>query len=253
VTRRALARLGFAATAVLYVVVGATAAQLALRGARDPAAGMPGALAWLLRQAHGRVATRAVAAGLASFALWHLLEARARRKGWLERIGHAIGAIGYLGLTATAVSLLARGPGAGVGFPEASFDGLFSRPIGIVLLRVAGLFSIGGGIYEIWQGVTGRLRQRFAVRGLAADAARFLRRTARFGLAARGVVLIVIGAIPLRVARGLEAARMASVGGALGALSGSAWGGPWLAGVVAVGLVAYGLYMGVLAIAVRRT
>ncbi len=251
-TRRALARLGFAATAVLYVVVGSTAAQLAVRGAREPAAGMPGALRWLLLAPHGRAITGAVAAGLAAFALWHLFEARARRRGWLERIGHAVGVAGYLGLTATAVSLLLRGPGSGGAVPGVSFDRLFSRPLGILLLRVAGLVSIGGGAYEIWQGVTGRLRQRFAVRWLAPDAARLLRRAARFGLAARGVVLIGIGSIPLRVARGLEAARMANVGGALGAISRSTWGGPWLAGVVAVGLVAYGLYMGVLALAVRR-
>lgn len=251
-TRRALARFGFAATAVLYVVVGALAARLALRGARHPAAGMPGALRWLLGEPHGRAVLAAVAAGLAGFAVWHLLEARSRRRGWLERAGHLAGAAGYLGLTGTAVSLLLRGREPDGSLSRSLLAWLLARPFGVLLLEAAGVATLAVGIYELWQGATGRLRQRFATRGLPADAAHLVRRMARFGLASRGLVLTVIGLFQVRAARTLEPSDVSEIGGALKALSRSPSGGPILAGVVAVGLVAYGLYMAVLAVAARR-
>jgi hypothetical protein len=246
-----LSRFGFAATAVLYVVVGATTARLALAGAQDPAMGLGGGLAWLLRHPHGTVVLAAVAAGFLSFAVWHLLEARARRAGAFERIGHAFGAAGYLGLAATAVSVFLHRRA-----PEGAFIGLerwISRlSLGPLLLQASGLATMAGGLFEVWQGATGRLRQRFATRWLPSDAARLVRRIARFGIASRGVVLIVIGVLQIRVARGLEAVRSPDVGRALTALARSNWGGPWLAIVVALGLVAYGVYMGALALALRR-
>jgi Domain of Unknown Function (DUF1206) len=121
-----------------------------------------------------------------------------------------------------------------------------------LLLQAIGLAALAGGISEIWQGTTGRLRQRFAAHWLPTDAARLARKVARFGIASRGIVLAVIGVGQIRVARGLEAPRAPDVGGALKALSQSRWGGPWLAAIVAVGLAAYGVYMGVLAFALRR-
>jgi len=251
-TRRALARLGFAATAVLYVVVGVTAARVAVEGARDPSAGIPGALRWMVRQPHGPAILGAVAAGFASFAVWHALEARVRRRGWFERLGHLAGAAGYAGLTASAVSLLVRGREPDGDRTRVVLSWLLALPFGLVLLYVAAAATLAGGLYETWQGFSGKLRQSFATRWLPAHAARFARRAARFGIASRGIVLIVIGWAQWRVARGLGSGRVSEVGGALRTLSRSVWGGSWLAAIVAVGLVAYGLYMGILALAVRR-
>jgi hypothetical protein len=80
-----------------------------------------------------------------------------------------------------------------------------------------------------------------------------VRRVARLGLSARGLVLLVIGVFEVRVAVDLDPRELREVGGALKALSASPAGGPLLAGGVAIGLVAYGFYMGVLAIAGRRS
>jgi hypothetical protein len=213
--------------------------------------GMAGALGWLLRQPHGAVVLAAVAAGLLSFAVWHVLEARRRRSGTLERVGHAIGAAGYLALVGTAASVfLHRSTPEGVLVGIQRWMARLS--VGPLLLQAIGLAALAAGISEIWQGVTGRLRQRFAVHWLPTEAARLARKIARFGIASRGVVLIVIGVGQIRVARGLEAARAPDVGGALKTLSHSKWGGPWLAAVVAIGLAAYGVYMGALAFALRR-
>ena len=62
----------------------------------------------------------------------------------------------------------------------------------------------------------------------------------------------MIGVFQVRVARDLDPKELREVGGALKALAKSPAGGAGLAALVALGLAAYGLYMGVLAASARR-
>ena len=250
--RRALARLGFAATGVLYAVLGLTAARLALRGALDPAAGLDGALRWVLDRPHGRLLVALVGAGLASFAVWHTLEARRSRTGALVRAGHVASAAGYAVLTGSAAALFRSGRPATGTLTRSTLAWLLARPAGVFLLEAVAAATVAAGAYEVWQGVSGRLRQRFATRWLPRHAARFAQRMARFGLAARGTVLVLIGYFQWRVARDLDPSEARQIGGALRVVSRTAALGPLLAAVVAVGLAAYGVYMGALAVAARR-
>lgn len=250
--RRALARAGFAATGILYGALGVTATRLALVGARDPSGGMPAALRLILSQPRGRMVLWAVAAGLAAFSLWHLIEARNRRRALLERAGHLAGAAGHAALAWSAVSLLLRMRQPADSLGRSALEWLLTRSFGPFLVEAAGVATIAGGIFEIAQGVSGKLRSRFATRWLPRDAAQFVRAVARFGLAARGIVLVVIGVFQVRVAVHLDPTELREVGGALKAVSRSTAAGPLMAGIVGLGLIAYGFYMGVLAIAARR-
>ncbi len=200
--RRALARSGFAATGILYGALGVTATRVALLGARDPAGGMPAALRLILSQPRGRTLLWAVAAGLAAFALWHLIEARNRRRTWLDRMGHLAGAAGHAALAWSAVSLLLRWRQPPDALGRSALEWLLTRSFGPFVIEAVGVATIGGGIFEIAQGVSGRLRNRFATQWLARDAARAVKRIARFGLAARGVVLVGDRGLP--GARGRE-------------------------------------------------
>ena len=233
-------------------MLGATAARLAFRGAIDPAAGLSGALRWTLARPHGRALVLALAAGFSAFALWHVLEARRRRAGWLSRLEHAAGAAGYAILAGTAISLARRGRAGGGVASRSALAWLLERPAGVAALEIAAAATVVAGALEIFQGVSGRLRQRFATRWLPGHAARLARRTARFGLAARGVVLVLVGYFQWRVARDLDPSQAREIGGALRVVSRSPAGGPVLAAVVAAGLAAYGVYMGLLAVSARR-
>jgi len=64
----------------------------------------------------------------------------------------------------------------------------------------------------------------------------------RFGLAARGVVFCVIGFFLIQAARHSDASKARGSGEALKALEQQPYI-PWVLGIVAVGLVAYGIYM----------
>ena len=250
--RRVLPRLGLAATGILYAAIGVTAARVAVAGARDRAAGLPAALRLILQQSHGRILLGAVAAGLAAFTLWHLLEARRRRVSGFRRLGHLAAAGGYAVLAWSAAALLLRLSGPDGALRRSTLEWLLSSGAGRAAVEASGWLTAATGLYELWQGASGRLANRFATKWLSRESARLARAVARFGLASRGFVLGILGVFQIRVARDLSARELSEIGGALKALSGWPLDGAWLAAVVAVGLIAYGLYMGMLAGAWRR-
>jgi hypothetical protein len=79
-----------------------------------------------------------------------------------------------------------------------------------------------------------------------ASTRQWVRRVCRFGMAARGVVFGIIGLFLLLAAWRNNPGEARGLGGALHSLQEQGYG-PWLLGVVALGLVAYGGYQFVLA------
>lgn len=71
-------------------------------------------------------------------------------------------------------------------------------------------------------------------------------RAGRFGLAARGVVFSIIGGFLIVAAVQSDPNESRGLGGALRALAEQPYG-PWLLGVTAAGLIAYGIYSVMLA------
>jgi uncharacterized membrane protein len=69
-------------------------------------------------------------------------------------------------------------------------------------------------------------------------------RISRFGIAARGFVFVIIGGLLIQAALQSDPSKVQSSKGALESIERSPYG-PWLLALVAIGLVAYGIYMGV--------
>jgi hypothetical protein len=239
--RQVLPRVGYAAAGLLYATIGVVAARIAFLGAEGRTAGMHGSLAVLLRQTEGRAILTAVAAGLACFCLWRLIQAFTFRGDFITRIGWAITAIGYGALTWTAVGLLLRLP-RGENVERIGVGMLLLSPAGRVALRLAAVILIVTGIVAIVQGATGRLPRWLAAAGSRRPMRKIALRTARFGLAARGIVAIVMGWLLLRAVASFDPGQAREIGGSLRYLSQSA-GGPILMGLVALGLLSYGLSM----------
>src|SRR5688500_2053345 len=88
-----LARVGFAAKAAVYIIVGGLAARAGL-GTGGRTTDTRGALATILGQPFGQLLLFVVAAGLFGYAAWLVLAAAldpegrgSDLKGWLKRIG----------------------------------------------------------------------------------------------------------------------------------------------------------------------
>jgi hypothetical protein len=245
-----LARVGFVADAVVYFVIGALAARAAL-GVGGRATDPEGALRAVMGQPLGDVLLVIIGLGFFGYAAWQALAAATNAEGdgtgatgvalRVSRLGIALV---YAALGLLAFRLLWRASSSG-GVREWAAR-LPSSPLGRWLVGIIGAGVVAYAIYQLYCAWAARVRERLDLAQLSNDAAQWVVRLGRFGLAARGVVLGLVGWFLIRAAVSFDWHRASGFGGALGALARQAHGA-WLLGAVAFGLIAYGLYQLVLA------
>jgi hypothetical protein len=243
-----LARLGFLARGLVYLVVGLVAARVALLE-RGRTTGPAGALQRIFELGHGRAALSLIGGGLLAFVAFRLVQA-ARVQG-TAKLGYVVGAIGGLLLTLSAAGLLlgihrARGQG-----PPLREMGawLLAHPTGRVLLGLGGAIACVAGLAESIRALLGRLPRDFVV-ALAARQ-RWVSRLARLGVFAHGLVVVSVGASVVQAAMDLDEREILGTGAAIRRLRLAT--SPAVFAGVAVGLVAYGISLAVLSAHRRRS
>lgn len=249
-----LARVGFAAKGVVYVIIGALAALAAL-DAGGEATDARGALTEIVRRPYGRFLLVVVAAGLAGYALWRFVQAikdterkGSDAKGLAVRTGYACIGLIYVGLGYSAVSLI-LGSGAGQGSDESSKEWtarLMALPFGRWLVGAAGLGFIAYALYQCYKAYTAKFCEKIETGAMAEGSKTLVTRAGQVGLTARGVVFGVIGVFLIQAALWAKPNEARGLSGALRALEQQPYG-KWVMGIVALGLVAYGLFMFVMA------
>ena len=241
-----LARLGYAAKALLYITVGLLAAQAGLgRGGRTT--DTHGALRFMYDVTLGRVVLLAIATGLLGYALWRLVEAvldpehrGSDLKGVALRIGSAARAVLHGGLAVAALRL-AYGDhsGSAANHPRYWTARAFELPAGELVVWVAALSVTGYGLYQLYRAWAPKLGRQLQLGKIPERASRLVVGVSRFGIAARGVVFCLVGLLLARAAARHDAADAGGLRESLGAVAGF---GRWPFVVVALGLVAYGVY-----------
>jgi len=242
-----LARVGYAAKAVLYSVVGVLALQSALGDGGDTI-GSRGALETLVRQEFGPVILVVIAAGLFGYATWRVIEAildperRGRNvKGIALRGSYAARGIIHAALGVQAVRLAVgsqRSRGQAV---ESWTARVLDAPLGAWLVIAAGIAVAGYGIYQLYRAWAAKLSKQLDVASLSRETGSWLTKVCRFGIAARGVVFAMCGWYLVRAGLAHNATAAADTGEALGAIERQPFG-DWMLALVAVGLIAYGAY-----------
>lgn len=254
-------RAGYAAKGVVYAVVGYLAAKVAF-GTGGETTGSEGALQKIGQQPFGQVLLALVGVGLACYAVWRFLSAfvdaegkGSDAKGIAIRIGYFVVALLHIGLSVAAFSVLdlgGNGAGAGGGANgDQGTQSLTARamrvPSGQWLVIGAGLAVAASGVAQWVQAVRGSYRRRFTFDGDAATVRPWIERIARLGLAARGVVFLLIAFFLMQAGWRADSSEAKGLGGALAALAQQPYG-PWLLGLTAAGLICYGIYCAVIAI-----
>lgn len=242
-----LARAGLAARGVLYVVVGVLALQIAF-GKKGEQADKQGALAALARQPFGKVLLVAVAVGFAGYAVWRLVSAFLDTEGdgsdaggWAKRAGDLGRGLLYGGFFVAAVRLL-TGSSGDDRTKEADLTAkVLEAPAGRVAVALVGLAVIGAGLYNGYRALSRKYRKKLETGSISATARRWLTGIATAGLAARMVVFCLIGAFLVKAAVRYDPNQAVGVDGALKRLADRPYG-PWLLGLVAVGLFLFGIY-----------
>lgn len=230
------ARLGYAVSGLLHLLIGWLGVQLAW-GTGGGSADQSGALQALASTSLGGTLLWVAVAGFLGLGLWQLTEVLVGGSRASDRLKAAGKAAVYLVLAATSLTW-ARGAG-GPSSSQQSVDftaSLMGQPAGRMLVVAVGLGIVGVGVYHLFKGW-----RRTFLRDLVDRPGPLAERSGRFGYLAKGAALVLVGL--LFAVAGVRGAPGQATGldGALRALLQAPLGQVLLT-VVAAGFAAYALY-----------
>jgi len=245
-----LARFGYLAYGVVYVLVGFLAVQAAIGGGKT--ASQEGALSTVLRAPLGKVLLGLIVVGLLGYAMWRLIQGvrdpeneGKDARGIVKRADHVVNGL-FHGALALSAGQLALGGGGGSGSPDDLAAQLMSQPFGRWLILAAGAIIIVAGLYQFRKAYKADFRDEIKSGEMSASRKRWTTRVGRVGYVARGVVFGVIGVFLALAALQTDPQQARGLGGALQTLAQQPFG-PYVLGTVAAGLIAYGVFMFVMA------
>jgi Domain of Unknown Function (DUF1206) len=243
-----LVRLGMVARGVLYLIIGVLAFQVAL-GSSQQQANQTGALQEVASQPFGTFLVWVLAIGLIGFALWRLAaaafgprvdpaayDAKARVKGLLEGIGY-----GAIAAIAIGIATGSKTSGGGQSGSKQWTAKVLGWPAGPALVGLVGAAILGAGLYLAYEGWATKFAKELELGRLGPGTRKAVIVLGRFGRIARGAAFGLIGGLILAAAVTYDPNKAKGLDGALKTLAGQPYG-PWLLGVIAVGLIAFGVY-----------
>jgi hypothetical protein len=230
-----LARVGLVAKGVVYGIIGVLALKLAL-GDGGAATSNQGALQHLAGTTFGMLLLVLLAIGLAAYAAWRAVQA-SRRDKWSERIVNAARFVIYAGLTYTAVRILTGSSRqqSQNGKAHKATAAVLSWPGGTELVGLAGAVLIGVGLYQLHAAVSRDFEKKWRRQSTAGTI------TGVVGHVARFVVFGLMGVFAIKAAVDYSPKDAIGLDGALQKLAHASYG-PYMLGLTAASLVAYGVF-----------
>lgn len=245
-----LMRFGYLVRGVIYIIPGILALQLAT-GAGGAAVNLTSAIQVIGQQPNGKILLALVAIGLMGYSIWGIVRAiydpfheGDDTEGLLVRLGYIVSALGYATLLVATLQYMmgAAGGAASANNPQDWTAKLLGQPFGRVLVGGIGLaWMIGGGLRQIYYGYKAEFKDELKTNQMTADEKKLAIRAGRFGFIARGVVFAMMGLFLVQAAVFANPGVAKGLDGALLELARKPYG-PYLVAVVALGLVAFGVY-----------
>jgi len=239
-----LSRAGFAARGIVYVVIGILAIKLAL-GSGGTSANQQGALRAIAAQPFGNVLLILIAIGLGGYGLWRLTRALLGHgpegsDSGVDRVAAFASGVMYAGLCAIAVAIL-LGSGTSSGGAQKTTAGVFGWPGGAWIVAIAGVVLIGVGFYQGYRGITKDFLHDSKTEQMGRRTRRWIKWLGTVGHLARMVVFCLVGAFLINAAVDYNPHQAVGLDGALAKIDHASYG-PLLLGLVAAGMIAFGIY-----------
>lgn len=239
-----LSRAGFVARGVVYVLVGVLAIKLAL-GSGNANASQQGAMRTIAAQPLGNVLLILVAIGLGGYAVWRLMRAAVGHgpegsDSGMERVAALASGVVYAGLCAIAVEIL-LGAGGGSGGAKKPTAGVLGWPGGTWIVGIGGVAFVCVGLYQGYRGVTRDFLEESKTEQMGPRTRRWIAWIGTAGHLARMLVFCLIGAFLIDAALNANPSKAVGLDGALAKVDHASYG-PLLLGLVAAGLISFGVY-----------
>lgn len=244
-----LARFGYAAKGFVYCAIGILALLAAFNAGGD-ATDTTGALHAIALQPFGKALLVLIALGLVGYVIWRLVQAikdpehqGKDGKGIVSRLGYLLSGLAYVGVAVNA-ALLAIGSDSGSdGNSKQDWTAMvIQQPFGRFIIGLGGAIVIGIGFWRIYCAYKTKFRKKVDLHELSLQQKDLLVNISRFGIAARGVVFVMIGFFILQAAKDYNPNKVKGLDGALLTLAQQPFG-KFLLALMALGLIAYAVYL----------
>ena len=242
-----LGRLGYVAKGVVYIVIGFLAVEAAF-GRGGKATDSKGAIRVIGESPFGKLALVVIAIGLFGYAAWRLVSAviDAERRGdqassIAMRVGDAFRGLAYGSLGIWTLKLLTHKYASNGNQAPGFVARMMGMPGGRLIVIASGLAFIGYAVYQVYKAVTGKFMKRLNVGSASTGMKTWVERFGRFGITARAIVFGMIGFLIARAGQTYNPSKAGGIAQSLNAIAREPKGHILFA-VVAIGLIAFGLF-----------
>ncbi len=250
-----LARLGFAARGIVYLVVGLLTLQIAREGAgSEEEASKDGAIKEIASRSFGTTLLWVLAVGLVGYVLWRLSEAlwgkrdeQDDKKRTAKRLGSAAKGLLYTGFLLSIVRFLlgdssSEGGGGGSSQQESSATArVLELPAGQLIVAAIGAAIVGGGGYLLYRGIAQKFEKHLDESQMSPAVGWLVGVVGTIGMAARGLVFALVGLLVIKAAKDFDPEEARGLDGTLHLIAQRTYG-QVLLGLAAFGVMCFGLY-----------
>jgi len=207
------------------------------------------ALRTVAEQPFGRVVLALIAVGFLGYAVWRLAQAvlgggleEDEDEGVFKRISYAGRGLIFAGIfVSTVLLLLGVGGGGDKNKEDQATRLLLDLPEGRYLVGGIGVAFLVAAGWNIYRGLSRKFREKLKLHKMSEAEDKGFSVVGTVGIVARGVVFGLIGVFLIKAAYDYDAKETVGLDGALSKVAHAPYG-PFLLGVVAAGLFAFGLY-----------
>lgn len=243
--KKNFARFGMAAKGAVYCLIGVLT-TLAAFGQGGEQTGSTGALEYLSKQSYGQVLLVIMGIGLLGYVFWRFYQSIGNpkgldddAKGYAKRVAYFISGLLYGGLAFYAFKM-AFGSGGSSGGGGGAMGSLMSGSNGDTIAVIIGIGMGIKAIYDFYRAYSGKFREEVEEAGMDQKEQKVLINAGKFGHTARGIVFGLMAYFTLQsgLSSGSDIQTQTDAFSYIQQEFGSI-----ALGVVALGLVGYGVYM----------
>ena len=240
-----LARYGYMAKGVVYGAIGALAMMEAI-GAGGKTASPDGAMKSIGSQPLGGFLLVVLAAGLFGYALWKVVQGVMDPDEKGSDTGGVVRRVAYVGSGIIHGALAYTAAQSVFGAEDSSEDAMaasamaYQPPVGRILVATVGIIVLGVCLYQLHAAFKGKFLHDLKLDEMSNVQKHWVNLFGSVGTTARAIG--IAGAFVLLAAYQSDPKETRGLGGALEAVQQQSWGS-YMLGAMAVGLIAYGMFM----------
>jgi len=236
------ASFGIATKGVVYFIIGGLTTMAAF-GYGGKKSGSGTVIDFISKQSFGQILLILLAIGLLGYVFWRWYQAftnpkdiENNAKGTVKRIAYFISGILYGALAVKAIVTVIGSNNGGKSFTAKVFESDYATAIVIMI----GLGLVGKGIYELYNAYSGKFKKDVQSAGIPHKAEKLVLNAGKVGHTSRGIVAGILGFLFLKTGVTGTADKLSKTD-AFGFIENEF--GSIVMGLIALGLVAYGVFM----------